>query len=799
MQKKVNNKQIPIFTSAIRIQLQINYFALKCVAGLLLLLLCTVLQNPAAAQDCDQKITAFETTEVSDLQKLTTDLKEFEGQNKNKLTPDCSRRLYYLQASLFEISGSPDRAAPYYNKARFMALRCNSDTAVIETFLRATGFYHRQFNLAKSQQLLDSVTFYMRRYFAATPDLVAAHKRFAVHTPQSELASNPEFTLAVKGLNRTELYLLRLYHQIWGNHHLQNNQPAQARQQLLIAYHYAKNNESDDTEQNILNNLGLLLSNEGLYHKAATFFQEALLGYERKQEFYAMPNTLVNLSFCYRKVKDFLKAEQYAVKAKTIAAENGLQAYFCRASVFHARALVSLGKAAEAEQVIRQSIDTAAKQNLNAELGYNYRALAETLLAQDAKWKQSLSALEKSRALIIAAGDSAYLPYVDLTLGEYYLKEKRYAAALSYTKHSIRLFTFYNDLADLDVAYKQLADAYTGLGDYKNANESLVKYEALKDSLANREVRLSLEDLEKKYAAQVNQLTISKLRQQQKEKEAALAATKARNRWIIGIAVLILGVAVLLLYLYKKLAVQKQTLVQNNQDLERMTHLQRMIFKIIGHDLNGMVLPFGRAGKMMNYYLTRQDEHNALKYAGKLEENALRLTETLNNLLYWSADQLNGQEQKKETLAVKKVLAEILDSFTEVARIKELTLIDRLGADDRVYADKGSLQIILRNLLSNAIKFTQQGNIIIYSTNAPQQTILHVQDEGIGLTEQQIHELLNNPVQQSLSGTQGERGSGIGFSIIKKLVALNNGKILIESKKPGGTLISIIFPAGTTI
>ncbi len=749
------------------------------------------------AQDCEKKVYDFENRNAVDVRPLIVEVATYMQKNNKQLTLDCGRRINYLQASLYEINGNMGGAALHYKRAMVQALRCTSDTAIIETFLRAAGFFHRQYDLDRSKQILDSVSIYMKRYFAASRQQVNLEKSFTVYTGASELSSSPDFTLSIKKLSRTQLYLLRLYHQMWGNYYMYENEPADAKQQLLIAYHYAKNNDGDNTEENILNNLGLLLSNEGLYHKAASFFQESLFGYEKQKDIYAMPNTLINLSFCYGKVKDFKKAEAYAVRAKNIARKAGLQAFFCRASVFHAKALLGANHPLEAEAVMRESIDTAVNKGLDAELAYNYRALAEALVHQTGKWKQALAYAEKSRRLTLAIGDSAYLQYPYLTLGHYYSKAKEHKKALEYTKQSIALAVKYNDLADMDIAYKQLADVYTGMGNYKNANESLEKYEQLKDSLANREVQLSLEDLEKKYESQTNQLTIIRLEQERKKREAALQATRTRNRWIGVVAFAALAVAVLLFYLYRKLNLQKETLEQNNEDLERMTSLQSRIFRIIGHDLKGMILPFDRAGKMMNHYLSKHDDSNAMLYAGKLEENALRLTETLNNLLHWSADQLNGQELKKEKLVVKEVLAELLDSFSEVARMKEIVLKDCLNRDEIIYADKGSLQIILRNLLSNAIKFTQHGSIVIFSTSLQNSYTLHVKDEGIGMEAQQVDEVLNNPAQKSNRGTQGEQGSGIGFSIVKKMADLNGATVAVKSSKPGGTIVSVSFPAGS--
>ena len=109
---------------------------------------------------------------------------------------------------------------------------------------------------------------------------------------------------------------------------------------------------------------------------------------------------------------------------------------------------------------------------------------------------------------------------------------------------------------------------------------------------------------------------------------------------------------------------------------------------------------------------------------------------------------------------------------------------------------KHKLLQILGNLISNSIKFTpQDGKVeVTLSIKKPDLELLAtVKDSGIGMTEEQISQILNDEAR-STSGTSHERGYGFGFKLAKHLVESLKGSMAISSQKDQGTEITIKVP-----
>lgn len=747
------------------------------------------------AQECSRDCTYFETTDFPDLKKVTAEIKTYLRKNATTLTPDCNRRLHYLLAVIYEATSSQDSASYHFNMQSGYSKSCSSDTAKIEAYLHSAGFMTRNFKNAEANSLIDSALMLLRDYIKKEHFNYNFEQATAIYTTleDSITAPNEWSGVLLKRFPATIQTIFRKYYQAKGNVAINTSDNAEARANLLLAYQFAKVNASDSTEGNISNNLGLLFSNEGYYQKAVEFLNESLLLFERQNNYPAMPKTLINLSYCYRKMKAYKEAETYAAKAITISIENGYTSSFCRASGFLARALSLQNKMEEAELVLQRSIDTARYYKNNIELCYNLRALAEVFLQHRIKLSEAKELALESRQLALQTKDSGFLSSIDISLGNYYFITKSYPQALQYTLQSLSINQEYTDAGELEVANKQLADIYEAAGNHKEAIYYYKRYVRIKDSLLNREVALMTQDLESKYNNKSKALQIVQLEKDKKEKEVLLKEKNNRIRLFTFIALITLSGVLLFLYINRKLSAQKKQVELVNQQLQDVTSLQNHLFRIIAHDFKSMVFPFNRAGKIMRSYFDKNDMANASRYAENLEENAVRLSGTINNLLFWSAQQMDGLQLKKEKIWVRENIEEVIQTFVELIRLKNIDIVNLVPKEETIFADKEAFQLIIRNIVSNAVKFTENAPIVFFSEQENGFYTIAIADNGRGMSEQKVLELFNEPLQQTTSGTRGEKGSGLGFSIIKKLVALNSGKLFLESELTKGTTVCIRF------
>ncbi|RMH73484.1 MAG: ATP-binding protein [Gemmatimonadetes bacterium] len=107
-----------------------------------------------------------------------------------------------------------------------------------------------------------------------------------------------------------------------------------------------------------------------------------------------------------------------------------------------------------------------------------------------------------------------------------------------------------------------------------------------------------------------------------------------------------------------------------------------------------------------------------------------------------------------------------------------------------VYADENALERILDNIISNAIKYSSNDTAItLRLSQTEKRVIVSISDQGLGLTETDKANLFQKFTRLSAKPTGGEHSTGLGLSIVKKLVEAMNGKVWAESegKNKGST------------
>jgi CheY-like chemotaxis protein len=114
-----------------------------------------------------------------------------------------------------------------------------------------------------------------------------------------------------------------------------------------------------------------------------------------------------------------------------------------------------------------------------------------------------------------------------------------------------------------------------------------------------------------------------------------------------------------------------------------------------------------------------------------------------------------------------------------------------------IFADEYSITMAISNLIDNAIKFTPKGYInITLNKGTGDEIILEVKDTGIGIDKKYLDYLFEPYRQEHMGYGRAYEGIGLGLSIVKKILQLNNAVINVKSKKGEGTTFSIKFGKG---
>jgi signal transduction histidine kinase len=245
----------------------------------------------------------------------------------------------------------------------------------------------------------------------------------------------------------------------------------------------------------------------------------------------------------------------------------------------------------------------------------------------------------------------------------------------------------------------------------------------------------------------------------------------------------------------KEIEQKNENIEARNAELKEALDFKNKIFSIIAHDLKSPVASLVQNSVLLDFDLEEDKRNQLFTSFRELSSAALNL---IDNLLYWGRSQGDQVNFNPESINIRPVIEEVFALHKEMAGQKSITLESNYEGETTVFADKELMEIILRNLVSNAIKFTnKEGNVRISVTKDPENEhllLISVKDNGVGIPENRVKDLLGNKEMISTAGTLRERGTGLGLRLCYELVRLHNGDLFIESAEGKGTTVKIILP-----
>ena len=193
----------------------------------------------------------------------------------------------------------------------------------------------------------------------------------------------------------------------------------------------------------------------------------------------------------------------------------------------------------------------------------------------------------------------------------------------------------------------------------------------------------------------------------------------------------------------------------------------------------------------------------ALQYSDTLEEtkeslevinrHAKRMTNLINQIMELS--KLERQKEiEKEKINLSNIVLQLLEDYKPLLESKNLNLIYNVEKDIRIQGNKIMLERVFLNILMNAVKFTKT-NIEVSLTREDKTAVLKIRDNGIGISEENKKFIWERFFQVNDSRNKEEnKGSGLGLSMVKKIVDLHSATIDLESEIGKGSCFIIKFP-----
>ena len=171
------------------------------------------------------------------------------------------------------------------------------------------------------------------------------------------------------------------------------------------------------------------------------------------------------------------------------------------------------------------------------------------------------------------------------------------------------------------------------------------------------------------------------------------------------------------------------------------------------------------------------------------------IEQTINDLLFLAKNEKDLIIEKQETFYFDEIVDESINETKNFAKLHQIDI--KLIVEDTIEFNGYSnlLKIAIKNILKNAIQFSYKNSQVIVKNYKKDVFFnISVQDFGIGIAKNEQIKIFEKFYRTDKSRNKNSGGTGLGMSILKKIVDIHGGIINIESKEDFGTTITISFP-----
>ncbi len=552
----------------------------------------------------------------------------------------------------------------------------------------------------------------------------------------------------------------------------------------------------------VLNNLGIIYDDKGLYTDAIDLYLKSLRMEEEQGDSIGIAESYTNLGVAHLNILDYSEAEEYFLKALD---------YFRR--IGHNRLIATnlnnLGALANIKgdylkgieyllesqkyQEKSQSVPGKALFFENISEGYYELELKDSLIAVNHEIIHTLDTadiLVAKKTFIANQGRIAVL-------------NGKYKEAIQYFEKAYQL-TVQTGVINQQILFsREIMKCYLAMKNTEMSLQSAELYFDLKDSLWNSVHNKQIHSLKKRYESEKEERQSQML--EKKLMEADLKLKNLRIKQIaLGGALFILVVFLILVLrhmrirkeAHKEIRAMNKLIKNKNSELNKLNATKDRFFSILAHDLKNPFSTILGYSSLLSKEWENYSEEERKDFANILNESANNTFQLLQNLLTWSRSQSGKLPCNPQKIEMAGIIYEVLGLVGGMARKKQIGIKTDIEEGCTVFADENMLRQLLLNLLTNAIKFSGRKSEVELSGSctSEQWTEIIVKDYGMGMSEEQIQQAFRLDSKIHMKGTEGEEGTGLGLILVKEFTARLNGTIEVQSKEGQGSSFILKLP-----
>lgn len=236
----------------------------------------------------------------------------------------------------------------------------------------------------------------------------------------------------------------------------------------------------------------------------------------------------------------------------------------------------------------------------------------------------------------------------------------------------------------------------------------------------------------------------------------------------------------------------KMEIISLNDELKRTNQEKVQFLASISHEYKTPLNSIIGFSDMLKAELAGSDNY---KYVDNISKSSRFLLSLIQDILDMARSEYKPLELKYETFRPKDVIKDIIYSFEEIVKEKDIKFSYTM-MDVEITADLKRFKQLIFNLISNALKFNKVGGKIVIVTYVDENKnyIFEIKDSGDGIRKKDYDKIFNFFSQVNRNKLKRQQGSGVGLALCKVIANAHHGDIGFKSRLNQGSTFWFSLP-----
>lgn len=249
--------------------------------------------------------------------------------------------------------------------------------------------------------------------------------------------------------------------------------------------------------------------------------------------------------------------------------------------------------------------------------------------------------------------------------------------------------------------------------------------------------------------------------------------------------------------------VAEAVLTESKQQAESANQLKSAFIATMSHEIRTPMGAVNGFAELLTRELAEVEDETGVAFPDQvteflqaIRENSQKLLTLVNDLFDLSNLEVGSIKLRRISIPLHDIIMRSTSKIAVALSQKGIDLrVDLDEHDPVVIGDPQRLEQVIDNLLSNAAKFTEEGSVTVRTrARADGRAEIDIVDTGVGISDDYVDRLFTPFVQEDSRLNRRFEGSGLGLSLVKRLLDLMEGDIQVESEKGEGSTFRIILP-----